>query len=421
MRVLYVSQYFPPEMGAPSARVHELAREWVRCGHQVTVLTAFAHHPTGIKARGDRFRIMRREKVDGIDVVRTYVWATANKGTVKRMVSYASFMMSAALLGPLLIRRRPDVVIATSPQLLCGVAGYVLSRVLRRPFILEIRDLWPESILAVEAMRENALIRFLKRVAGFLYTRSDQIVTVGDGYRRLIAERYGTPMDKMAVIPNGIDTGTFIPGPRDNGIRRELGWGDRFVCMYVGTHGMAHGLRSVLEAAQMLSDDPIFHFVLVGEGAEKDDLKRLAAAWELTNVEFVDQQPKSRIAEFYSACDLGLVTLRDTPLFQEVLPSKIFEYLGMERPVLIAVGGDARALVERAGAGRYVPPGDPAAMASAIRDLASDPERLRTMGLRGRRCVLSEFNRKRLAESYLQILAPYASVNSSDEVIAGSM
>jgi glycosyltransferase involved in cell wall biosynthesis len=407
VRILYVSQYFPPEMGAPAARVHELSREWARLGHDVTVLTAFAHHPTGVKAPRDRAVLTRRERVDGVEVVRTYVWAAANKGTARRMLSYASFLASAALIGPWRVRR-PDVVVATSPQLLCGLAGYLLARCLRAPFVFEVRDLWPESILAVEALRDGPFIRALKGLARFLYTRCDRIVTVGEGYRAGIVLRYAIPEGKIDVVPNGIDTGLFVPQSRVGAVRRELGWGDRFVVMYVGTHGMAHGLGDVLEAARLLRDEPRLLFVFVGEGAEKEALRRTAAAQRLDNVQFIDQQPKARVPLFYAACDLGLVTLRDTPLFQEVLPSKLFEYLGMERPVLLTVGGEARRVVEEAGGGEFVAPGDAAALAEAVRRLAGAPERLAEMGRRGRAFVLAHYDRAALAGRYLDLLAGVA-------------
>ncbi len=403
MRILYVSQYFPPEMGAPSARVFELAREWVRGGHEVSVLTGFAHHPTGVKAKGDRWRWTRREEVEGIDVVRSYVYATANKGTVKRMMSYASFMGSAAMIGSVRIKR-PDVVIATSPQLLCGVAGYILSKRFRRPFVFEVRDLWPESIMAVDAMKEGRVIGGLKRVANFLYRKSDRIVTVGQGYKRAIEEKYGVEPSHIEVVPNGIDTSLFIPGERNNEVKREFGWGDKTVLMYLGTHGMAHALHVVVEAAQQLKDDKQYHFVFVGEGAEKSRLKAMAGKWGLGNVQFIDQQAKERIPAFYSACDIGLVTLRDTPLFQEVLPSKIFEYLAMERPVLISVGGEARRLVEAANGGVYVEPENADALVGAIRQHAGDRKALEQMGQNGREFVLSNYDRRIQAKAYLEIL-----------------
>ena len=403
MRILYVSQYFPPEMGAPAARVHELSREWVRDGHAVTVLTGFAHHPTGVKARADRGRLTRRESIDGIDVVRVYVWAAPNRGTWKRMLSYASFFAAAATIGPWRVGR-PDVVVATSPQLLCACAGWVLAGLKRAPFVFEVRDLWPESILAVEAMRDNLLVRSLKRLARLLYNHSTRIVTVGHGYKRQIEQRYGIAPDKMDVVPNGIDPALFVPGPRMNDVRRDHGWGDRLVLLYVGTHGMAHALHVVLEAAERLRDDPDKLFVFVGEGACKDDLRRRAAELALPNVQFIDQQPKSRIPQFYAACDIGLVTLRNTPLFQEVLPSKIFEYLGMERPVIISVDGEARSLVEQAGAGVFVPPEDAEALVQAIRRLEREREKLAEMGRAGRRYVLEHYDRRALARRYAELL-----------------
>ena len=408
MKIAYVSQYFPPEIGAPSARVHELARQWVRDGHEVTVLTAFAHHPTGVKTPEDRRALTRRETVDGIDVVRTYVWASPNKGTVKRMVSYASFMASAISIGPWRLGR-PDVLVATSPQLLCAVAGYALARALRVPFVFEVRDLWPESIMAVDAMGgDSVVVRQLRRVADHLYRNADQVVTVGEGYRRRIHELYGLPLERMEVLHNGIDTSLFQPGPRDNAVRREHGWGDRFVAMYLGTHGMAHALGKVLEVAERLRHVEDLLFVFVGEGAEKDALKARARELGLPNVQFIDQQPKARVPEFYAACDLGLVTLRDTPLFQEVLPSKIFEYLGMARPVLISVAGEARRLVEAAGGGEFVPPEDVTAMVDAIMRLRGDRARLVEMGERGREYVVEHFDRRVLARRYAELLSDVA-------------
>lgn len=403
MRILYVSQYFPPEIGAPAARVYELSREWVRAGHAVTVLTAFAHHPTGIKAPCDRGVLTRRERIDGIDVLRTYVYAAPNRGTVRRMASYASFMASAVLIGGCRVRR-PDVVIGTSPQLLCAVAARLIARAYASPFFLEVRDLWPESILAVEAMRENAVVRALKGVARSLYEAADRIVTVGEGYRRRIHELYGIPTEKMDVLPNGVDPALFRPGPRENDIRRDFGWGDRFVVLYLGTHGMAHALDKVLEAARLLRDDRRILFAFVGEGAEKDALRRRARELELPNVQFIDAQPKDRVPSFYAACDLGVVSLRRAALFEDVLPSKIFEYLAMERPIVLSVGGDAKALVEAAGAGVYVPPEDPEALAEAVRRLAADPDRRALLGRRGREYVLAHYDRTRLAERYLGIL-----------------
>jgi glycosyltransferase involved in cell wall biosynthesis len=406
MRILYVSQYFPPEIAAPAARVHELSREWVRLGHDVMVLTAFPHHPTGVKRPEDRRVLERREIVDGIDVLRSYVYAVPNKGIAKRMISYASFMVSAIALGQLRLSR-PDVVVATSPQLLCGVAGYCLSRAFHAPFVFEVRDLWPESILAVDAMGDNVVVRGLKSVARFLYEKSQRIVTVGEGYRRSIHDLYGIDLARMDVVPNGIDPTLFSPGEKNNEVRREFGWGDRFVLLYLGTHGMAHALDKVVEAARRLQNEPRLLFAFVGEGAEKENLKKRAVG--LGNVQFIEAQPKARVPDFYAACDLGIVTLRDTSLFQEVLPSKIFEYLGMERPILLGVGGEARRLVETVGAGVYVPPEDVDAMTGAILRLSREPQTLAEMGNKGRVYVLEHYDRRVLARRYADLLGSITS------------
>ncbi len=403
MRIIYVSQYFPPEIGAPAARVSELARAWTGQGHRVTVLTGFAHHPTGVKQPGDRGKLTRRESLDGIDVVRSYVWASPNEGTVKRMASYASFMISAIVVG-LFRLPRADVLIATSPQLLTAVAGYVLARLKRVPFVLEVRDLWPESIMAVDAMKENFIIRRLRGVARYLYHHADAIVTVGEGYREQITKRYGIAAERMTVIPNGIDMAVFEPGPRDNAVRREHGWGDDFVVMYLGTHGMAHALHAVVEAAARLRDRRDIRFVFVGEGAEKRRVQEQAASLGLENVQFIGQQPKERVREYYAACDLGLVTLRKTELFQDVLPSKIFEFLGMERPVVISVDGHARRLVEQAGGGWFVEPENVDAMVEAILHARDNPAELAAMGQAGRAHILAHYDRRALAKQYVELL-----------------
>lgn len=404
MRILYVSQYFPPEMGAPSARVHALAKLWAEAGHEVTVLTAFAHHPLGVKAPEDRGVITRRETIDGIDVIRAYVYAAPNKGTVKRMLSYASFMIAATVIG-MFRARKPDVVIATSPQLLCGLAGYLLACMMRRPFVFEVRDLWPESMLATEVVKsENALVRGLKRLARHLYIHCDRIVTVGEGYANSIHDLYGIDRRKMSLVHNGVDADLFLPGDRNNNVRHNLGWGDKFVSLYLGTHGMAHALETVLRVAEKMRDDPTKLFVFVGEGAEKDRLKALAAEWNLPNVQFIDQQPREKVTEFYAACDVGIVCLRNSPRFREVLPSKIFEYLGMERPVVLSVAGEAAKLVRLANAGICVPPEDVDAMAAAVESLAHDRERLDAMGRDGRAYVRQHFDRRALAQKYLVIL-----------------
>lgn len=405
MRVLYVSQYFPPEMGAPAARVYELSREWAALGHSVTVLTGFPNHPTGVippEYRGEPFR---RERVDGIDVVRTPIYAAPNAGVVRRAANYGSYALSASTVGAVLAGGRPDVLIATSPQMLTAVAGWWLSALKRVPFVFEVRDLWPRSIVEVGALPANhPAIWALERLELFLYARADRVVVVTDSFVDELAAR-GVPRGKLRVVKNGVDLELFRPLPRDNEVRRELGLGPQdFMALYVGTHGMAHGLGTMLEAAERLRGHPEIRFVLVGEGADKAALKARAAQLRLENVTFVDKQPRGRIPLYLAASDASLVLLKEKPLFKTVLPSKIFEIFGSARPLVIGVDGEARRLVEEAGAGVYVRPEDAAGLADALLNLRARPGDSEEMGRRGRAFAQAHYSRRALAEKYLEVL-----------------
>jgi colanic acid biosynthesis glycosyl transferase WcaI len=406
LHVLYISQYFPPEMGAPAARVHEVSREWVRLGHRVTVLTGFPNHPTGVIPEAYRGRIRARERKDGIDVLRTWLYAAPNRGRVRRILNYLSFPASALVLGLPRVRD-VDVVVATSPQFFVAVAGWVAAAVLRRPFVFEVRDLWPDSIEAVQAMRSRVVLRALRAVEGFLYRRADRIVAVARSTPRILAER-GFDAAKMRVIPNGVDLEAFRPGPKENEVRRGLVPPGGFLLSYVGTHGMAHALHVLLETAESLRGDPRFRFVLVGDGAEKPRLQEMARARGLDNVTFVEQQPRERLLDYYHASDACLVPLRKTPLFRAVLPSKMFEIMGAGRPIVLGVEGEAAELLEESQAGLAVPPESVPALRDALLRLAGDPAAAEEMGRRGRRYVETRYSRPVLAAAYGDVLQELA-------------
>lgn len=398
-------------MGAPATRTYELARNWVKSRHTVTVLTAFPHHPTGVIPEAYRGKVFLREQVDGIRVVRSFVYATANKGFFKRTLSYISFMCSAVLFSPF-VRGRFQVVVATSPQFFVAVAGYAISRLKRRPFVFEVRDLWPESIVAVGALKNAFLVRLLTRIAHFLYDRAALIVGVAESTRKILIER-GIPPDKIEIIPNGIDPELFSCPAHGAEVRGRYGLGDRFVVSYVGTHGMAHALRRVLDAAHLLRDQPDIHFLFVGEGAEKEALVRYSETLALPNVTFVGQQGHSDIPAFLHASDVSLVSLRDTLLFSAVLPSKMFEIMGAGRPVILSVRGEARALLEQANAGLAVEPERPEHLRDAILRLYRDRTLGRFFGENGRRFALAHHSRERLAQRYADILQRVADRSAS--------
>jgi colanic acid biosynthesis glycosyl transferase WcaI len=407
VKILYVSQYFPPEMGAPAARADELARHWVRMGHDVTVLTGFPNHPTGVVPVEWRSRLhglLYKETVDGVRVVRTWLWPLPNRKAHERIRNYASFWVSASVSG--LGLQKPDVVIGTSPQLLVALSGWWLAWWKRVPFVFEVRDLWPESLAAVGAGREgSALHRTLGAIAGFLYRRSDHIVVVTPAFKDHLIEHWEVPAQKISIVENGVETDLFRPCPPE----KVPGTEDRFLICYIGTIGMAHGLETLIAAAEQLHrTSPNAMFLLIGEGAEKERIEQLAAARELSNIRFLGQQPRERIPGYIAGVAVCLVMLKKTELFKTVIPTKLLEYMSCEKPVIVAVDGQARKIVEEAGAGVFVEPEDSSALADAVHVLAADPERRCRMGISGREYILSHLSRERTAASYLEVLQALA-------------
>jgi len=403
MRILFISQYFPPEMGAPAARTYELARRWVQMGAEVTVVTAVPNHPTGVVPPAYRNGRLFEENIDGIRVLRTWIYAAANRGFWRRSANYLSFLFSSLWFG---VRRAgpADLVIATSPQFLVGIAGWIASRMRGVPFVFEVRDLWPDSIAAVGALREGILLQFLRRIEMMLYREATLVVGVAYSTKTELVRR-GVDPGKVVIIPNGADSQAFRELEKYNGIREDLGLGRKFVVSYVGTHGMAHGLETVLESADRLRSNEDIQFLFVGDGARREQLERLAAEKRLPNVRFVGVQPRERIPSYIATSDVSVVPLRRQPLFEKVLPSKIFEIMGCARPLILGVEGEARAAVQAAQAGLCVRPEDPDDLSQAILTLYHNPERADRMGQNGREYVRRNFCRDKLAQRYMDVLS----------------
>jgi len=398
-------------MGAPAARAVELSRHWARMGHAVTVLTGFPNHPTGVVPEEWRSRLHRlrcAETVDGVRVERTWLWPLPNRKAHERMLNYTSFCLSAAFTG--LTLEQPEVVIATSPQLLCALAGWWLAFWKRVPFVFEVRDLWPESLAAVGASSEGTwLHRVLGSIAGFLYRRADRLVVVSPAFVGHLIRHWKVPADKISLVENGVETDLFRLEPSAADVRKQLKLEDRFLICYVGTMGNAHGLETLLAAAEELQTAlPRAMFLLIGEGAEKQHMMELARERGLTNIQFLAQQPHERIPVYVSAADVCLVMLKKSELFKTVIPTKLLEYMACERPVIVAVDGQARQIVEEARSGVFVEPEDSKALAKAILNLVSEPERLRQMGLRGRQCIVTNFSREKTARDYVSVLEKLA-------------
>jgi colanic acid biosynthesis glycosyl transferase WcaI len=411
MKILYVSQYFPPEMGAPAARAAELSRHWASLGHEVTILTGFPNHPTGVvppEYRGKLRRVVFREQTGGVDVVRTWLLPFPNRKAHRRMLNYSSFCVSAAATG--LFLARPDVVIATSPQLLVGLSGWWLARWKRVPFVFEVRDLWPESLAAVGMGAENSLLhRSLSKIAGFLYRHSDHVVVVTPAFEDYLVERWRVPREKISVVENGVETELFAPEPLTgetaNALRRELGAEGKFVISYIGTMGMAHGLETIIDAATQLQDtNPEIIFLMLGEGAEKERVIALANERGLNNLRFVDQQPREKIPGYICASDICLVLLKKTDLFKTVIPTKMLEFMSCARPVILGVDGQARTILEQARGGLVIEPENSDALVNAIRYLAANRELARELGENGRKHIVRRFSRGQTAEKYIRVL-----------------
>lgn len=405
MRILFVSQYFPPEPGAPAARVSELASRWAAAGHEVAVVTGFPNHPTGVVPEAYRGRWWMREKHHGVEVLRVPIYATPNRGVLRRSVAYVSFSVSASVLGAAWgARRNVDVIVATSPQILVAVSGDIIRRVLRRPWVLEIRDLWPESIVDLGVFsRGRPWTRALYRLERYLYRRADRLCGVTPAFARHWV-RQGVPAEKIVTVENGVDRACFAPRPTAARHRAKHGWGGDFVILYIGTHGLAQGLGVLLDAAVHLRSERSLRFVFVGDGAERSSLMRRAKDLALTRVEFHPSQPRADVPDWLSAADLAVVCLRDRPVFEQVLPSKMFEIMACGRPIVMASRGESAELLQRAGAGWIVPPEDPLALAEAILAAKRDPEERSQRGRSGLEFVTRNYDRDVLATRYLEVL-----------------
>ncbi len=404
MRVLYLTQYFPPEIGATQTRAREMASGLVRAGHEVTVVTEFPNHPHGVIPAEYRGRMTERTTEDGVDVLRVRVLASPKKSFTRRMGFYLSYSAMATLAALFRTRGRYDVIYATSPPLFTGMAALALRRAKRLPLVFEVRDLWPDAAIELGEVRSDRAIRMSRALEHRCYSDASRIVAVSRGIRDRIVELGGDEA-KLAVVPNGVNVDRYRKRPRDPAIRR--GWGvpdDAFVVGYTGLLGLAHGLEVALETAERFRDDPTIRFVFLGDGPRKEALQEDAARRALPNVTFADAVPDEELARHIAAIDLGLDTRRRIGISRGTLPVKMFSYLACEVPAVLAVEGEAADLLRDSGGGRAVPPEDPEALARAISELRSDSSVREEMGRRGRRFVEERFSRAELARRLGEVL-----------------
>jgi glycosyltransferase involved in cell wall biosynthesis len=389
--------------------VHEHALCWVKSGHEVTVLTGVPNHPRGVLFQGYKNSRLQEEWIDGVRVVRTWMYVTPNEGRVRRTLNYALFALTAVIAS--LRLERPDVVVATIPQFFCGVAGSVIARIKRRPFVLEVRDLWPYSIVQLGQLRARWLIRTLEALETALYRSAAGVVVNSAPFEKHIAAR-GIPPERIALIYNGVDPIEFHPRPRDEALLSTHGLEGKFLVAYVGTLGLAHGLETVLDAAAKMREEREVLFLLVGDGADRARLESEVARQKLENVRFLGLRPHTEIPAWIASMDVLLATLRNLPVFETVIPSKIFEFLAEERPVVLAAKGEIRRLMSEVKAGVIIDPEDADQLTQAIAWIRAHPEEAAARARSGREWVKANFSREDLAARMVSFLASISGTES---------
>lgn len=401
MKILFLSHYFPPEVNAPATRTYEHCKKWVEMGHDVTVLSCVPHHPMGKAYPGYKNKLIHVEYKDGIKAIKVFTYITANEGFIKRTFNYVFYMIMAILFAPFL--SKTDMIISTSPQFFNGLAGYFVSKFKRVPWILEIRDLWPESIVAVGAIKNKKLVKTLEALERFAYRKANHIVVVTNAFKQHV-EKQGIAPEKITVIRNGVDLKLFSELDADKEFAESIGVSGKFVASYVGTHGMAHGLDIVIEAAELLRSRDDIVFLMAGDGAERQRLCDEVETRKLTNVVMLGQLPKSDMPKLWSISSASLVLLRKLDLFLTVIPSKIFESMAMKKPIILGVKGESKEIIGDAESGIAIEPESASELAAVVERLADSPELCARLGSNGNIYVNKYFNRDVLAEKFENVI-----------------
>lgn len=399
MKILFISDNFLPEVNAPATRTHQHCREWVKQGAEVTVITCVPNFPRGKVYEGYKNKLYQVEEIDGIRVIRVWSYIAANKGFYKRTMDFVSFAFMAFWVG---LFRKTDVIIATSPQFFTAIGGYFLGLFKRKPWIMEVRDLWPESIKAVGAMKEGRVYNFLERLELFLYRKAAKVVVVTDKFKENLTSR-GIPADKIEVVKNGVILDEYIPQAKNAPLRQKLGLDDKFVLTYLGTHGMAHGLDFVLESAAKIKENDDVHFLLIGDGAEKSKLIGIKEKLNLSNVTLHPPVPKTEVHEYISASDVALVCLKKSDTFKSVIPSKIFENAAMQCPILLGVEGESKDIIESYHAGTCFEPENEREFIDKVLEMSNSNGEYKVYQ-QGCERLAKDFSREKLAGKMLTII-----------------
>ncbi len=398
MKILFLTDNFPPELNAPANRSFEHCKEWVRQGAELTVITCFPNFPGGKVFDGYKNRLYQVEEIEGIRVIRIWSYIAPNRGTMKRILDFLSFGIGAVIAGVFV--PKPDIILATSPQFFTAVGGRVLSLIRRCPWVMEIRDLWPESIEAVGAIRSGRLIRMLERVERHLYRSADHLIVVTDTFKKRIHDK-GIPESKISVIKNGVNRVQFHTRPKNLNLIKQLGLEGKFIIGYIGTHGMAHGLELFVKAVDQMPEG--VHLLLIGDGAEKEHIRQTAEHLRTNRLTLLDPIPRQDIPNYLSILDVALVPLRRRETFKTVIPSKIFEAAAMEIPILLGVEGESADMLRSYNAGLCFIPEDLTDFLKNLKIMRKNSNLYRSFQEGGRR-LAEDFSRKVLAGRMLEII-----------------
>jgi glycosyltransferase involved in cell wall biosynthesis len=403
MRILYISQYFPPEIGATQTRAYEMARNLVHAGHQVTMLTEFPNHPVGIIPAEYRGKYFERTNLEGIEVLRVWVKTSPTKNFRTRLFFYLSFMLNATLVGLIFTRRKYDLIYATSPPLFVGGAGIALSYWKRAPLVFEVRDLWPESAVTMGELKSRRFINWAYRFEAACYRRARKIIVTAQEIKDYLVDR-GIPTEKVAIVRNGSNTDLFYRNPETRQrVRQALTMQDKFIALYAGLHGLAYDLDIIIEAAYLLREITDIHFLFIGDGPTKPGLQERIGKLGLGNVTFMSAQSYQEISAYFNAADVSLIPMKE-PHIVGTLPIKIYDSMACQLPVIACGTGEIRTIICESKAGIALTPEDPQQLKDAILQLHSNPEQRAVYGSNGRQAVETQYTRQAQAQQLERIL-----------------
>ena len=399
MKILFITDNFPPETNAPATRTFEHCKEWIAKGAEVTIITCAPNFPHGKVYSGYKNKLYQKENIEGIEVIRVWSYMSSNSGFIKRILDYVSFAFTSFLVG---LFQRSDVIIATSPQFFATWSACALSFFKRTPWIFELRDIWPESIRTVGAMDHDKIINTLEKVELFLYRNSDKVIAVTDAFKTNLIGR-GIPAEKIDVVTNGSNMKLFAPRPKDEVLLTSLNLSNKFIVGYIGTHGLAHSLDFIMKSLAKISD-PDIHFLFIGDGAMKEKIRTIAKELGLDNVTFLDPITKEEVPHYLSCVDISLAPLKKEDNFKTVIPSKIFEAAAMQKPTLLGVQGQAQEILEKYAAGLCFEPENEEDFIKKLKQLKDDTK-LYEQCQAGCTKLANVYDRTILADKMLNIIS----------------